>query len=353
MKKIIAALVIGFCYTAGAVENASIWQVSEDNSSKGAAYFGNLANETSLAYDRVFTYDFADKGLNRVSAMVKYGSAMLTTDTFTDGRTSAGTATVLSTVSLCGTVFSFNGNRFNMGGCPPYSTYTDTLVTIGANVTTTASNLCHQVSAHNTATLAITTCTFSSGVISFVSKAADGIAYTLASTGSSITVSGAAMASGVAATVAINDIITIAGHGYSTGSKVALSGSSLPTGLSATDYYVIKLGANTISLASSLANAIAGTAEDITAVTVGTSAHTFTLTPYAITGTPSFKWQMSNDNVNFYDVPIEAVSITEYTAPYASVGFDFDMFNYRYLTLNAVAPTTGGLYLNAQIYVKK
>jgi hypothetical protein len=55
-----------------------------------------------------------------------------------------------------------------------------------------------------------------------------------------------------------------------TGLKVALSGTNLPTGLSATNYWVIVIDADTISLASSLANAVAGTKVDITAA--GTTA---------------------------------------------------------------------------------
>jgi plastocyanin len=56
-------------------------------------------------------------------------------------------------------------------------------------------------------------------------------------------------------------IITATSHGFTTGTKVQLTTSgSLPTGLSlATDYYVIRLSANTFALASSKSNAFAGT----------------------------------------------------------------------------------------------
>lgn len=68
-------------------------------------------------------------------------------------------------------------------------------------------------------------------------------------------------------------IFTYTNHGLTTGmiiQLVGISGSTVPTPLiSATNYYVIKLTANTFSLASSLALATAGTNIVITGVTAG------------------------------------------------------------------------------------
>lgn len=72
------------------------------------------------------------------------------------------------------------------------------------------------------------------------------------------------------------DTLTLTAHGVSTGYgpvRFALTGdaSSLPAGLAAaTDYWLIVVDANTVKVASSLANAVAGTAIDIT--DVGTDA---------------------------------------------------------------------------------
>lgn len=68
--------------------------------------------------------------------------------------------------------------------------------------------------------------------------------------------------------------ITIAGHGYYTGEQVVLSnsGGALPAGLSASTYYVIKVNADTIKLATSFAYAYAGTAVNITSQGTGTHA---------------------------------------------------------------------------------
>lgn len=74
------------------------------------------------------------------------------------------------------------------------------------------------------------------------------------------------------------DVITETAHGLSTGVKGQLTTTgTLPTGLSlATDYFIIKTDANSFQLATSLANAEAGTNIDITGAGSGT--HTFTPT---------------------------------------------------------------------------
>jgi len=77
-----------------------------------------------------------------------------------------------------------------------------------------------------------------------------------------------------------NDTIVVADHGFSTGDVIGLTtDGTLPTGLSVdTAYYVIQVDAHKISVATSRANAFAGTAVNITAVTSGTH----TITPDAI-----------------------------------------------------------------------
>ena len=75
------------------------------------------------------------------------------------------------------------------------------------------------------------------------------------------------------------DIITVTSNdSLNTGSVVVLTTSgTAPTGLTASStYYVIRVSATTIKLASSLANAIAGTSIDITGQ--GTGNHTLTIT---------------------------------------------------------------------------
>lgn len=112
----------------------------------------------------------------------------------------------------------------------------------------------------------------------------------------------------VAANVTINpaNTITITAHGFNTGLKVALSGTNLPTGLSATNYWIIVIDANTVSVASSLVNAVAGTAVHITGA--GTTSDA-ALTPASL----SVVFKLQQGNVlggTYYDVSGDTVTIT-------------------------------------------
>lgn len=94
------------------------------------------------------------------------------------------------------------------------------------------------------------------------------------------------------------DRITIATHGLYTGSKVVTStGGTLPNNLTATTHYVIKIDANTLQLATSLANALAGVC--ITLVDDGSGTHT--LTPSATVAAIKIQWSV--DDSTYEDVP--------------------------------------------------
>lgn len=83
---------------------------------------------------------------------------------------------------------------------------------------------------------------------------------------------------GVAGKVSVSgNTINFGAHGYLTGLKGRLTTTGgLPTGLSTgTDYWLIKVDDDSVKVASSAANALAGTAIDITAIGSGT--HTFTV----------------------------------------------------------------------------
>lgn len=102
-----------------------------------------------------------------------------------------------------------------------------------------------------------------------------------------------------AAVDATANTLTKTSHGFVTGLKGQMTTSSaLPGGLATTtDYFVVKIDADTFKLASSLANAEAGTVIDIT--TQGTGTHTFTAT--TSTGNVC-KLQHSNDGTNYKDL---------------------------------------------------
>lgn len=103
--------------------------------------------------------------------------------------------------------------------------------------------------------------------------------------------------------------VTMTAHGQSTGSVGQLTTTvALPTGLSAaTNYYLIIVDANTVQFATSLANAVAGTA----VVLSGAGSGTQTFTPTALSGV--LKVSVSNDAVsptNWTDIPNTTVTIT-------------------------------------------
>lgn len=85
-------------------------------------------------------------------------------------------------------------------------------------------------------------------------------------------------------TAAATDIVTIAAHGLTTGDGPfrLTTTDTLPAGLNlATDYWVSVLTVNTFTLATSYANAIAGTPVDVT--DTGTGTHTMTRPGYVNT----------------------------------------------------------------------
>lgn len=119
------------------------------------------------------------------------------------------------------------------------------------------------------------------------------------------------------------EYITDVGHGLFTGLKGQLTTTgTLPTGLAtSTDYWVIKIDDDTFQLASSLANAQAGTAVDITAASGG-GTHTFT--PTAIAGT--IKLQYSIDLENWEDVADSSQTISGTNSAYVRKSDVFDLY---------------------------
>ena len=112
------------------------------------------------------------------------------------------------------------------------------------------------------------------------------------------------------------DIITVTSNQWlQTGTAVALTGSSLPTGLSATTYYVIRQSATTIKLASTLANAVAGTAVNITADGSGTCTLTLTLTDRGL----GDEGGEENHASKLSEIPAHAHAIQEWSGSEASM----------------------------------
>ena len=89
--------------------------------------------------------------------------------------------------------------------------------------------------------------------------------------------------------IASPGVVTITTHGLATGDCIELTTTgALPTGLTAnTNYYVIYVNANTFQLATTLANALAGTAIDTSGTQSGT--HSLRYCPFGIDGATNFK----------------------------------------------------------------
>ena len=138
------------------------------------------------------------------------------------------------------------------------------------------------------------------------------------------------------------DTITMTAHGLTTGAKGQLTTSgTLPAGLSlATDYFVIVTDADDIQLATSLANAQAGTQVDITAA-AGGGTHTFT--PTALAGTATY--QASLDGTNWEDLASPAANA--FTGSETSLVNVTDVF-YNKLRLK-VAVTAGTASATARV----
>lgn len=104
------------------------------------------------------------------------------------------------------------------------------------------------------------------------------------------------------------DTATITAHGFNTGLAGQLTTSGgLPAGLAtSTTYYLIVVNANTVKFASSAANALAGTAIDLT--TQGTGNDTFTPTALSVV----VKLQVSDDDVdaNYTDLSGATATVT-------------------------------------------
>jgi len=145
-------------------------------------------------------------------------------------------------------------------------------------------------------------------------------------------------------TAAVTDICTAVAHGYATGLRVAATTTgTLPAGLSATNYWIIKIDADTFKLASSAANALAGTAVDITGT--GTGVHT--LTPAAITG-GSYKVQVSPDNILWFDLASITNNVT------ATADFMHQLVDPSYSFVRVVwAVTTGQIAYDVNTVVKE
>lgn len=144
-------------------------------------------------------------------------------------------------------------------------------------------------------------------------------------------------------TAGTDEIAFATAHGFKDGLKIqATTTTTLPAGLAlSTDYYVIVVDTLTIQLATSYANALAGTQIDIT--DAGTGTHTIT---YVALAAASYTPQYSLDAITWIDKSSPA-SITVSTNFSVSV----DRPTYRYFRLSFAADS-GQLATEIKVLVK-
>jgi hypothetical protein len=192
----------------------------------------------------------------------------------------------------------------------------------------------------------------------YATAAIVGINYTFATT-TATAISVAGMTGGVASDINYVSNTISKSNSFITGLGVIFSttiGHGGYMGLdSGTTYYTIAT-ASTIKLATTKTNAIAGTAIDISSITAKIGWANYTLTPSLTSGggndSFAFKWQVSNDNRNWYDLNIASVTISKSTAP-SNYFWDFGMTSYRYIRCKLTSGTFGSIKLKLQGYGKR
>jgi hypothetical protein len=200
----------------------------------------------------------------------------------------------------------------------------------------------------------IVTATPSSNVVNLVSKNVGSLMnFALTSSApSAMAPSSANMINGTnSATQLGSAVINIPFHNLTTALPVLYGSTTQNLGglTNQTTYYPIIIDPSNIELASSQSNALLGVPIVITSSSSQVTPDQFTLAPLPISGTPSFKWQVSNDNVFWNDLSVSSVTVNSYSSPAASTIWSFGYIGTQYLRLNVVAPTTGGLNLHVKI----
>jgi hypothetical protein len=146
-------------------------------------------------------------------------------------------------------------------------------------------------------------------------------------------------------------IIPIAKHGFSLAAGVVYTSTHTDSPLTnGTTYYVIPWSTNSIQLALTSTGAIAGSYITLLSSTTGT---TNTLTPSSLSGNTSYKWQVSNDGMNWGDYTASdqgvAISSVSLTAAQVATGstkvWDFGEIDYAWIRLAFTKPTAGAVRL--------
>lgn len=171
------------------------------------------------------------------------------------------------------------------------------------------------------------------------------------------------MTTGTNAEYTINTgTISLPNHGFTKALQVVFTTSTaqnISPLIPATTYYVVVIDSNTIGLSPTSTSAVAGTYITLTSSNSQTTKHSFSITPAAISGLPSFKWEGSNDKslwspiITPYSVIIGSVTMGGYVFGSTATVWDVGPYDYHWLRLNVIAPAQGGVAIKANVHGKR
>lgn len=224
---------------------------------------------------------------------------------------------------------------------------------VGATSATAATSIAAAING-NTALAALLTATANSPSDGIVALASDATGASknfslYSSAPDDLVLSGAVMTGGADPAYSIGSgNIRIPSHGFNLALPVLYTEDTeaiLPL-VDQTTYYVIPVDSNNIKLAERSTDAVAGVF--ITMTSSAAPSHTYTLSPLEISGNSSFKWEVSTDNVNWSDMAVASVTISDYGTLPLSTSWDLDTSK-DYIRLSLLAPDSGALNLSVLV----
>lgn len=222
---------------------------------------------------------------------------------------------------------------------------------VGVSASASATNLAAAINAR-AGLNALVAATPSGSAVNIVGLVTGGT-YALSTTNSAAaSVSAATTYGAVAASWKLGGkTIALPAHGLPVGLAVLFSGSNtykIDPLVDQTTYYAIPASADSISLATTPALALAGTALVWTSSQTLTASSTYKIAPLAFSaGSAGFALDVSNDGITW--APLANTSSFTYTSPGSST-WSFGALPYRFLGLDFTGPSAGAvrLQVNAQ-----
>lgn len=315
------------------LQNGIDWATGNTTAATAQSIANALATvpwmSVSVVGSVVYTTAPAGTYYNSMSFVSTNGNVVIATPFFTGGQDNA--------------VIAINGAQLRQG----------LQWTAATSNNATASSLSSAINAWAALNTKVTALA-SSANVNLTSKLADSLYnYSLVSSSpSALSVSGANMTAGTAPAFRLGSSnFAVPSNGLSLALPVLYTGSPAVGGLvSGSTYYAVPVDANNFMLSNYSTSAVAGVdLVVITSTNTQASPDTYTLAPLGIAGIPSFKWQVSNDNATWSDLSVSSITMgptgTAYAQPPSIYFWSFGYLGVRYIRLNAVAPTAGGISL--------